>query len=102
VKRWSERPTSIAVAGIQPARAAHTNTIPLERSAVCARETTFASRKSSTSIYDVSNSVVTLTGHVNSEAKRAEAQRIATRVPNVKQVVNEIQVKGQKATSMNR
>jgi len=52
--------------------------------------------------YDVSNSVVTLTGHLNSEARRAEAARIAARVPNVKQVVNEIQVKGQKATSMNR
>lgn len=51
--------------------------------------------------YDVSQSVVTLSGHVNSQAKRAEAERIATGVPNVKQVVNEIQVRKQKATASN-
>lgn len=49
--------------------------------------------------YDVKKSVVTLTGDVNSQAKRAEAQKIAAGVPNVKQVVNEIQVKKQKATA---
>ncbi|MGD0001130.1 MAG: BON domain-containing protein [Bryobacteraceae bacterium] len=51
--------------------------------------------------YSVKNNVVTLTGEVNSEAKRAQAEQVATAVPNVQQVVNELQVKGQKATSSN-
>jgi osmotically-inducible protein OsmY len=51
--------------------------------------------------YSVKNSVVTLTGEVNSEAKRAQAEQVASTVPNVQQVVNELQVKGQKATSSN-
>lgn len=49
--------------------------------------------------YAVSQSVVTLTGDVNSQSKRTEAQKIAAEVPNVKQVVNEIQVKKQKASA---
>ncbi len=49
--------------------------------------------------YSVKNGVVTLTGDVNSQSKRASAQRLATSVPNVLQVVNELQVKDQKATS---
>jgi osmotically-inducible protein OsmY len=48
--------------------------------------------------YDVKNHVVTLTGDVNSQRKRAQAQGIASAVLNVSQVVNELQVKGQKAT----
>jgi hyperosmotically inducible protein len=48
---------------------------------------------------DVKNGVVTLTGDVGSEARRAEAAQIARSVPNVQQVVNELQVKEQKATS---
>src|SRR5664279_2141624 len=51
--------------------------------------------------YDVKNGVVTLTGEVNSQSKRALADRIASAVPNVKQVVNDIQNKEQKATSPN-
>lgn len=47
----------------------------------------------------VKNGVVTLTGEVRSQERRAEAQRIAAAVPNVQQVVNELQVKDQKATS---
>jgi osmotically-inducible protein OsmY len=43
--------------------------------------------------------VVTLTGEVNSHSTRALAEQIASSVPNVKQVVNDLQVKGQKATS---
>src|ERR1017187_1542196 len=42
--------------------------------------------------------VVTLTGEVNSQSKRTRAERIASMVPNVQQVVNELQVKAQKAT----
>ena len=49
--------------------------------------------------YDVKNGVVTLTGEVNSESKRARVEKVASSVPNVQQVVNELQVKGQKATS---
>ena len=49
--------------------------------------------------YDVSNGVVTLTGEVNSQSKRVRVEQVASSVPNVRQVVNELQVKGQKATS---
>jgi len=49
--------------------------------------------------YAVKNGVVTLTGEVNSEDKRARAGQIATGVPNVQQVVNALQVKNQKASS---
>jgi hyperosmotically inducible protein len=49
--------------------------------------------------YDVKSAVVTLTGDVNSEAKRARATKIATGVPNVQQVVNNLQIKDQKASS---
>jgi hyperosmotically inducible protein len=49
----------------------------------------------------VKNGVVTLSGEVISQARRAEAQSVAASVPNVQQVVNELQVKNQKATSTN-
>jgi osmotically-inducible protein OsmY len=51
--------------------------------------------------YDVKNGVVTLTGEVNSDGKRSRAESVATSVPNVLQVVNELPVKDQKATSSN-
>jgi len=51
--------------------------------------------------YDVKNGVVTLTGEVNSQSTRALAEQIASSVPNVKQVVNDLQIKNQKATSSN-
>jgi len=49
--------------------------------------------------YTVKNGVVTLTGDVNSQARRERAQSIASTVPNVRQVVNELEVKNQKATA---
>lgn len=49
--------------------------------------------------YDVKSGVVTLTGEVNSQSKRAAAEKVAAGVPNVQQVVNELQVKDQKANS---
>jgi osmotically-inducible protein OsmY len=49
--------------------------------------------------YTVKSGVVTLTGEVNSENKRTRAAQIATGVPNVLQVVNDLQVKDQKASS---
>ena len=53
----------------------------------------------STVKYDVKNGVITLTGKVNSQSKRALVEKLANGVPNVKQVVNELEVKGQKATT---
>jgi osmotically-inducible protein OsmY len=50
--------------------------------------------------YEAKNGVVTLTGDVNSEAARAQVQKVASTVPNVQQVVNELQIKDQKASSM--
>jgi osmotically-inducible protein OsmY len=49
--------------------------------------------------YEVKSGVVTLTGEVNSQSKRDLAGTVATQVPNVKQVVNDLQVKEQKASS---
>ena len=48
--------------------------------------------------YSVKNQVVTLRGKVTSQANRTRAQKVAADVPNVQQVVNELEVKGQKAT----
>src|SRR5580704_12931851 len=49
--------------------------------------------------YAVKNGVVTLSGEVNSQNRRDHAERVAARVPNVQQVVNDLQVKDQKASS---
>ena len=49
--------------------------------------------------YEVKSNVVTLSGEVNSQSKRDQAERVASGVPNVKQVVNDLQVKNQKASS---
>jgi hyperosmotically inducible periplasmic protein len=49
--------------------------------------------------YAVKSAVVTLSGEVNSQNKRARAEAIANAVPNVAQVVNDLQVKNQKASS---
>ncbi len=49
--------------------------------------------------FEVKNLVVTLTGEVNSQDLRAQSEQIASSVPNVQQVVNELQVTKQKATS---
>jgi osmotically-inducible protein OsmY len=51
--------------------------------------------------YDVSHGVVTLKGDVPSQSKRASAEKVAKSVPNVKQVVNELEIKHQRATSSN-
>jgi hypothetical protein len=42
--------------------------------------------------YEVGNGVVTLTGVVNSQSKRARAEKVAAAVANVKQIVNELRV----------
>jgi osmotically-inducible protein OsmY len=51
--------------------------------------------------YTVKNAVVTLAGEVNTQDQRATVENVASQVPNVKQVVNELQAKNQKATSSN-
>jgi len=45
------------------------------------------------------NGVLTIKGEVNSQAKRGQLEELAASIPNVQQVVNEIQVKDQKATT---
>jgi hyperosmotically inducible periplasmic protein len=49
--------------------------------------------------YKVKNGVVTLSGQVNSEDTRKGAESLATAVPNVQQVVNDLQIKSMKASS---
>jgi hyperosmotically inducible protein len=49
--------------------------------------------------YAVKNGVITLTGSVNSQTRRDSVEHLAAGVPNVKQVVNELEVKDQKASS---
>ncbi len=51
--------------------------------------------------YSVKNGVVILTGEVNSQFMRTQAEQIASSIPNVKQVVNVLQAKRQEATSSN-
>lgn len=49
--------------------------------------------------YDVNNGVVTLKGTVTSQGQRSDVEKLAQQVPSVKQVVNELEVKNQRATS---
>src|SRR5262249_20488721 len=49
--------------------------------------------------HSTKNGVVTLSGNLPSQAMRTNAEKLATGVPNVHQVVNEITVKNQRATS---
>ena len=49
--------------------------------------------------FTVKNHVVTLTGDVTTPSMRERAESIAAAVPNVQQVVSELQVKNQKPTS---
>jgi osmotically-inducible protein OsmY len=49
--------------------------------------------------FDVKNGVVTLTGEVAFQSTRDQAEQIASSIPNVKQVVNDLQTRHQKATS---
>jgi hyperosmotically inducible periplasmic protein len=49
--------------------------------------------------YDVNNGVVTLKGNVASQRQRSSVEQLAKQVPNVKEVVNKLDVKHQRATS---
>jgi hyperosmotically inducible protein len=48
--------------------------------------------------YSAKNGVLTLNGEVKSMNQRHEVEQLAASVPNVKEVVNELQIKGVKAT----
>ena len=52
--------------------------------------------------YVVRNSVVTLTGKVESQSERRRAETVAAGVPNVLQVVNELKIRGQKIWRVDR
>lgn len=52
--------------------------------------------------HSTKNGVVTLTGELETPDLRQNAERIAAGVPNVQQVVNEVDVKNQRATSTSR
>jgi hyperosmotically inducible protein len=49
--------------------------------------------------YEVKNGVLTIRGDVNSQNKRHDLEKLAASIPNVQQVVNQLQVTEQKATS---
>lgn len=49
--------------------------------------------------YKVKQGVVTLKGKVNSQSQRSMVEKVVAATPNVAQVVNELEVKNQKATS---
>ena len=49
--------------------------------------------------YDVKSGVVTLKGKVPSRSARSSVEKAAAAIPNVKQVVNELEVKSQRATT---
>ena len=52
--------------------------------------------------YDSNEGVLTLTGQVHTQAKRQQVEQLAASIPNVKQVVNMIEVGGEPATSTTR
>lgn len=49
--------------------------------------------------FSVAAAVVTLKGNVTSQSVRADLEKASAAVPNVKQVVNELQVRDQRATT---
>lgn len=49
--------------------------------------------------YDVKDGVVTLKGKVPSQTRRDQVEKLVASVPNVKQVVNELEVRNQRASS---
>ena len=49
--------------------------------------------------FDAKNGVLTLKGDVDTSAQRQQVEKLASTVPNVQQVVNELDVKGAKRKS---
>ena len=52
--------------------------------------------------YDAKNGVLTLKGDVDTMGQRQEVEKTAAAIPGVQQVVNELQVKGQKESAAKR
>jgi len=52
--------------------------------------------------FDAKNGVLTLTGDVDTTGQRHEVEKTAAAIPGVQQVVNELQVKGQKESAAKR
>jgi len=52
--------------------------------------------------FDAKNGVLKLTGDVDTRAQREQIQKVAADIPGVQQVVNELQVKGQKESAARR
>lgn len=52
--------------------------------------------------FDAKNGVLTLTGDVDTAAQRAEVQRVASTIDGVRQVVNELSVKGKESAAVAR
>jgi osmotically-inducible protein OsmY len=46
--------------------------------------------------FDSKNGVITLKGDVDTPSQRESAEKMAAKIPNVSQVVNELEVKGAK------
>ena len=49
--------------------------------------------------FDAKNGVLTLTGDVDTAGQRQAIQKAAASIPDVKQVVNELEIKGQKSSA---
>jgi hyperosmotically inducible protein len=49
--------------------------------------------------FDAKNGVLTLNGDVDTPAQRTQVEKAAAKIPGVQQVVNELQVKGQKQSA---
>ncbi len=52
--------------------------------------------------FNAKNGVLTLTGDVDTPAQRAEVQKVAAGIQGVQQVVNELEIKGQKRSAASR
>jgi hyperosmotically inducible protein len=52
--------------------------------------------------FDAKNGVLTLKGDVDTPGQREQVQKVAADIPGVQQVVNELQVKGQKESAARR
>jgi hyperosmotically inducible periplasmic protein len=52
--------------------------------------------------FDAKNGVLTLKGDVDTMGERQQVQKVAKDIPGVQQVVNELQVKGQKSSGAHR
>ena len=52
--------------------------------------------------FDAKNGVLTLKGDVDTPAQRTQMEKTAAKIDGVRQVVNELQIKGKKTAAANR